>query len=85
MNGGLIEPCQAPTGVDNNDLQARGIEAYLSMLYENKGTWLKGVSIWEIDPFFMTSEGLSSYWYTQGFMVYKKPAAEVIKKYFTLP
>jgi len=67
----------------NYDLQSRGLDAYLSVLDENKENWLKGVSLWEITPYMIRTEGgLTSIYYTQAFTVYKKPAAEVVKKHY---
>jgi len=86
VSGGLyaVNDPPSPAKTVNNDLQSRGLEAYLSILYKNKGTWLKGVSLWQITPLMMTPEAINTIWHTQEFTVYKKPAAEVVKKYYTL-
>jgi hypothetical protein len=66
----------------NYDLQSRGLDAYLSVLDENKENWLKGVSLWEITPYMIRKEALSSVYHKQGFTVYKKPAAEIVKAHY---
>lgn len=72
------------------DLQSRGIEAYLRQLYENQGpqgnldNWLAGVSLWQVNPGMMAPYQLSWIWYLQDFTTYQKPAAAVVRKYFSL-
>ncbi|MEJ5184756.1 MAG: hypothetical protein WHT81_06520 [Rectinemataceae bacterium] len=66
----------------NNDLQARGLDAYLGMLSENRDEWLKGVSLWELTPAMLSSKNLLTDWHTKAFSVYGKPAADVVKAYF---
>lgn len=72
------------------DLQSRGLEAYLRQLYENQGpqggldNWLGGVSLWQVNPAMMAPYQLSWIWYLQDFTTYQKPAAAVVKKYYTL-
>jgi hypothetical protein len=86
VNGGLydLNNLPSPEKIVNDDLQARGLDAYLGVLYEKKGTWLKGVSLWQITPAVMTPEALKTIWHTQEFSVYKKPAAAVVKKYYSI-
>ncbi len=76
-----------PQSYAHYDLQARGLDAYLGVLKENKGQWFQGVSLWCITPFLLTPEGFSSIWHTQDFNFYDKPAAEIVKKHFyqTIP
>lgn len=64
------------------DLQSRGLDAYLSVLDENQDNWFKGVSLWQLTPYMMSEEALNSIYHTQEFTVYKKPAAEIVKKYY---
>ncbi len=86
VSGGLFNVNDPPNEnrVANNDLQFRGLSAYLEVLYKNKGTWLKGISLWQISPVTMTPIELTKMWYTQEFTVYKKPAADVVKQYYTM-
>ncbi len=86
VSGGLFNVNDPPNEkkVINNDLQLRGISAYLEVLYKNKGTWLKGISLWQISPVTMTASELTKMWHTQEFTVYKKPAAEVVRRYYTM-
>jgi hypothetical protein len=67
----------------NEDVQRRGLEAYLDAMFENRGNWLKGVSLWEITPNMMFPEMLIDPWHTQGFSVYGKQAASVVKEYYS--
>lgn len=87
VSGGLLDPGgdnPSPTKKANWDLQARGLEAYLSMLYENQGSWLKGLCLWVLQPEVMSPSWLDKYQYTQSWSVYRKPAADVVKEYYTL-
>jgi hypothetical protein len=86
VNGGLYDLNSLPSQekVVNYDLQARGLDAYLGVLFESKGTWLKGVSLWQITPAAMTPEALKTIWHTQEFTVYKKPAADIVRKYYSI-
>jgi hypothetical protein len=86
MNGGLWNVTVNPdnNSILNNDLQARGLEAYLWALNVNKQNWLRGCSIWEASPSLMTPDGLSTIWYTMGFSIHGKPSANVVKNWFTL-
>ncbi len=87
VTGGLylvnIDPSEEKYA--NYDLQSRGLDAYLSVLDENKENWFKGVSLWQITPYMIREEALSSIYHTQEFTVYKKPAAEVVKKHYIKP
>ncbi|MGD0552833.1 MAG: hypothetical protein ABSB25_09295 [Sedimentisphaerales bacterium] len=87
VSGGLyaVNDPPSPGKMVNNDLQSRGLEAYLNVLYGHKGNWLKGVSLWQITPMMMTPGAVNTIWHTQEFTVYKKPASEVVKKYYTIP
>jgi hypothetical protein len=87
VSGGLLDPGgdnPSPTKNANWDLQARGLEAYLSMFYENQGSWLKGLCLWVLQPEAMSPSWLDRYQYTQSWSVYRKPAADVVKEYYTL-
>lgn len=85
-SGGLWNVTVAPNNdtTINNDLQARGLEAYLWALNVNKQDWFKGCSLWELNPDGMTPYYLSTIWHTQYFSIYGKPAANVVKKWYTL-
>lgn len=77
-----------PPSIDKrayDDLQSRGLDAYLSVLDENKENWFKGVSLWDITPHMLSPAALSSIYHTQSFSVYRKPAAEVVKKHYIKP
>jgi len=68
---------------ENYDLQSRGLDAYLSVLDENKEIWFKGISLWELTPHMISQNTLNSIYHKQGFSVYNKPAAEVVRKHYT--
>jgi hypothetical protein len=83
-NGGLWYVTGGPPveeRIVNNDLQARGLEAWLWALNVHKQNWLKGCSVFEVSPQFM---GTQSLWNTVCFGVYGKPAANNIKKWFSI-
>lgn len=71
-----------PQSYAYDDLQTRGLDAYLGVLSENKGQWFKGVSLWCITPYLLTPESMQTIWHTQDFNFYEKPAAAVVKKHF---
>jgi hypothetical protein len=85
-NGGLWDVTSNPNNdkTINNDLQVRGLEAYLWALNVNKQNWFKGCSLWEVSPSLMTPYSLSTFWYTQSFSIYGKPSANVVKNWYTL-
>jgi len=84
-SGGLLNPSDPPSrdSAVDNDLQARGLAAMLEVLYGNGGTWLKGISLWDLTPGLMGPDTVSDIWRTQGWSVYGKPAAQVVKGYFS--
>jgi hypothetical protein len=87
VSGGLLDPGgdnPSPAKNANWDLQDHGLKAYLSMLYENQGSWLKGLCLWVLQPEVMSPSWLDRYQYTQSWSVYRKPAADVVKEYYTL-
>jgi hypothetical protein len=87
VTGGFVYPGSIKPSYSNQtnyDLQKRGIEAYLGMLYENQGTWLKGVCLYGLTPMQMTRHEIEGINFSQSLSVYDKPAAEVIKEYYTL-
>ncbi|MEJ5303702.1 MAG: hypothetical protein WHT22_09810 [Bacteroidales bacterium] len=71
-----------PNSYVHEDLQARGLDAYLGVLKENQGQWFKGVSLWCITPYLLGPDDLATFWHTQDFNFYKKPAAAVVKRHF---
>ncbi|MDK2910680.1 MAG: hypothetical protein PWR20_2248 [Bacteroidales bacterium] len=71
-----------PNSYVHEDLQARGLDAYLGVLKENQGQWFKGVSLWCITPYMLPPEALQSIWHTQDFNFYQKPAAPLVKHHF---
>jgi hypothetical protein len=86
MSGGLSEGSTLPSPEKSVDygLQERGLKAYLSVVYENQGDWLKGVSLWGITPGTMTPEVINTYWHTQAFTIYGKPAALTVKEFYSM-
>lgn len=64
------------------DLQARGLDAYLGILSENRDDWFKGVSLWELTPSMLSQDNLTTIWHTQSFSVYGKPAAAIVKAHY---
>lgn len=71
-----------PSSYVHEDLQVRGLDAYLGVLKENQGQWFKGVSLWCITPYMLRPDALETIWHTQDFNFYKKPAAAVMKRHF---
>jgi len=87
VTGGFVTPGSIKPSLSrltNYDLQKRGIEAYLSMLYENQGTWLKGICLYGLTPMQMTRHEMEGINFSQSLSVYDKPAADVVKEYYTL-
>jgi hypothetical protein len=86
VNGSLsltdITPAAGKTV--NEDVQRRGIEAYLGAMFENRGNWLRGISLWDITPNMLLPEMLIDPWHTQGYAVYGKQAAATVKEYYSL-
>lgn len=90
--GGLLNVNGSPSVLKtpDNDLQARGIEAFLKVLIEHQSpdgvlsNWLAGVSLWQVTPVMMTETNLRTMWHTQEFSAYRKPAAQVIGRYFSV-
>ena len=72
----------SPDKTVNYDLQSRGLDAYLGILDENKDSWFKGVSLWQLTPSMLSSSNLQTIWHTQEFSVYGKPAAKIVKAHF---
>lgn len=73
-----------PSGYAHYDLQRRGLEAFLGVMSQHRGNWLKGVSLWCITPKLLDEGALQTMWHTQDFNFYQKPAAEVVKSYFRM-
>ena len=83
VSGGLYDMTgPSPHKTVNYDLQSRGLDAYLRVLSENKDSWFKGVSLWQLTPSMLSSNNLQTIWHTQEFTVYQKPAAEIVKQHF---
>lgn len=83
VSGGLYDMTGPSTHKTvNYDLQSRGLDAYLRVLSENKDSWFKGVSLWQLTPSMLSSNNLQTIWHTQEFTVYQKPAAEIVKQHF---
>jgi len=83
VSGGLYDMTgPSPDKTVNYDLQSRGLDVYLGILDENKDSWFKGVSLWQLTPSMLSSSNLQTIWHTQEFSIYGKPAAEVVKAHF---
>jgi hypothetical protein len=67
----------------NNALQADALRVYLSMLERYSGDWFKGVSLWQVTPELMRPSLETSIYNTHEFTFYGKPAADVVKAFFT--
>jgi hypothetical protein len=86
IGGGLRNPNREPAVEikSDNDLQMRGWDAYLGVIAERSGSWLKGVSAWCVSPGEMPAWKMRERWVTKSLVLQGKPAVEVIKKYFEL-
>lgn len=84
ITGGLfLQNCEpSDQKYAHYQLQYNGLEAYLSTLKDFKSSWFKGLTLWDVTPFMLRPEGLNSIYHQQGFSVYQKPAAEVVRKYY---
>jgi CubicO group peptidase (beta-lactamase class C family) len=80
----ILDTTPAAGKTVNEDAQRRGLEAYLSAMFENRGNWLRGVSLWDITPNMLRPEMLKDPWHLQGYSVYGKKAAATVKQYFGL-
>lgn len=67
VNGGLYLANAYPSEdkYAHYDLQSRGLDAYLDVLKSNKENWFKGVSLWQLTPYMMRQETLTSIYHTQ--------------------
>jgi hypothetical protein len=72
------------SGVSTGRKSPRRCASDLGMLHENQGSWLKGLCLWVLQPEVMSPSWLDKYQYTQSWSVYRKPAADVVKEYYTL-
>jgi len=70
---------------ENQDLQSRGLEAYLFTLSFNQGSWLKGVSLWDLQPRHLRPHTWSDPNYRNGWGMYHKTAADTVKKWYSIP
>lgn len=84
VTGGLFLLNSAPSEEKyaHYELQYNGLEAYFDILKNHRQTWFKGLTLWEITPYMLRPDGLNSIYHQQGFSVYQKPAAQVVKKYY---
>jgi len=83
VSGGLYDMTgPSPDKTVNYDVQSRGLDVYLGILDENKDSWFKGVSLWQLTPSMLSSINLQTIWHTQEFSIYGKPAAKVVKAHF---
>jgi hypothetical protein len=84
VTGGLFSVNAPPSEEKyaHYELQCNGLEAYFDILKNYRQSWLKGLTLWEITPYMLRPDGLNSIYHQQGFSVYQKPAAQVVKKYY---
>lgn len=86
-NGALwgVNDFYGAAATENQDLQSRGLEAYLFTLSFNQGNWLKGVSLWDIQPRHWRSHTWDDPNYRNGWGMYHKTAADTVKKWYSIP
>lgn len=86
-NGALwgVNEYYGQTATENQDLQARGLDAYLFALNFNQGTWLKGVSLWDLQPRHLRTTTWTDPNYLNGWGMYHKAAADTVKKWYSIP
>ena len=82
--GGLrdVGPVATLRDVDNA-VQAAGIASLLDVLGKYQGQWFDGLSLWSVFPPFLDETNQDGWGYRQGYMTNGKPAAEVIRDYFS--
>jgi hypothetical protein len=72
----------------NYELQSRGLQVWLTQLSTHQGplgnlpNWLAGVCLWQVNPTMMGANAINQAWVTEQFTTYRKPAAEVIAKFY---
>ncbi len=71
--------------IENQELQARGLDAYLGALNADKGKWLKGVSLWDVQARHFRSATWSDPNYRNGWGMYNKVSAATVKKWYSIP
>ena len=86
-NGALwgVNDSYGSAATENQDLQSRGLNAYLYALNVDKGTWLKGVSLWDLQPRYLRSATWTDPNYINGWGMYNKTSANTVKSWFTIP
>ena len=92
MEGGYQSANGALWGVNdyfnsgfNEDLQVRGLDAYLTALNVAKQSWLRGVSLWDIQPRHFQPNTLQDPNYRAGWGMANKLSAEVVRRWFSVP
>jgi hypothetical protein len=85
-NGALwnVNDDYGPNGVVNQSLQANGFDAYLRSLTVNQGSWLMGVSLWDIQDSYLQSWGQSDRNFQRGWGFVGKQSEQVIKNWYTM-
>lgn len=83
-NGALwgVNDFYGVNAIENQDLQSRGLDAYLSALNADQGTWLKGVSLWDLQPRHLRSATWTDPNYRNGWGLYNKASAVTVKKWY---
>ncbi len=86
-NGALwgVNDFYGAAATENQDLQSRGLEAYLFTLNFNQGNWLKGVSLWDLQPRHWRPHTWDDPNYRNGWGIYHKSAADTVKKWYSIP
>ena len=86
-NGALwgVNDYYGAAATENQDLQSRGLDAYLFTLNFNQGNWLKGVSLWDIQPRHWRSHTWVDPNYRNGWGMYNKAAADTVMKWYSIP
>lgn len=70
--------------VENQDVQSRGLNGYLQALNLSKGSWLKGVSLWDVQPRHFRPYTMTDNNYRVGWGIYGKTSTEIVKRWYTM-
>ena len=69
----------------NQELQARGLDAYLTALNISQQSWLKGVSLWDLQPRHFRPSTLLDPNYLAGWGMAGKLSADVVRRWYSVP
>lgn len=86
-NGALwgVNDFYGSSAIENQDLQARGLDAYLFTLNFNQGTWLKGVALWDLQSRYLRAGTWEDPNYRNGWGMYRKASANTVSKWYSIP